>query len=120
MNRLQHRSWQGLAATACAAGLLAFLPLAAHAEPGVTPWDYGDDGTEGDPIDSNDFDGGMGGGHDDIHDSYSTVPDGIRLPGLDLGKWTLMLVPDSSLGVTVFSFVVVERPAAVEGAWYAR
>lgn len=120
MIRLHDRTWRRLASAVCAAGLLAFLPLVAHAEPGVTPWDYGDDGAEGDPIDSNDFNGGMGDGHDDIHDSSSTVPDGTRLPGLDLGKWILVLVPGGTFGVTVYSFVVVERPAAVEGAWYAQ
>ncbi len=106
----------------CAAAALVLYPLSATAKVTATLHGGGDGEREGDPIDSNDFGGGGGGGsHDDINSVSSVAHVGSgAAPGIVVGKWTLVLVPNQVLGVTVFSFVVIEQDAAVGEAWYAR
>ncbi len=111
------RPWRRLAALLCTLAVCGLLPLAATGAPGVRISD-GDEDRGGDPIDSNDFGtGGGGGSHDDI-ENYTAGS--LRLPGAKLGKWLVLLVPDSRYGVTVFSFVIIERGAIVGEARYAQ
>ncbi|MFO7608662.1 MAG: hypothetical protein R6X35_05615 [Candidatus Krumholzibacteriia bacterium] len=120
MTRPSDRSWLRTCALLGAAVALILFPPVAAGKINVTIHG-GDEDTnvEGDPIDSNDY-GGGGGSHDDIQDYGSVATIEPRLPGLNLGRWLLVLVPDRSLGVPVFSFVVVERATLVGEGWDAR
>jgi hypothetical protein len=114
MMRPSDRPWLRTCALLGAAVALVLFPPVAAGKINVTLYG-GDDDTnlEGDPIDSNDYGSGTGGSHDDIQDYGSVATVEPRLPGLALGRWLLVLVPDRSLGVPVFSFVVVERATLV-------
>ncbi len=114
MIRLNHRPWLRFAAICCALVVFALMPLMAaganslRLSTGELP-DF-----EGDPIDSNDYgSGGPGGDYDDRQDSYAVVTVPPVRPGVVVGKWILLLVPDRSFGVPVFSFVAIERGVLV-------
>lgn len=122
MIRHDQRSWFRVLILLGAALALALVPLIASARindtlnGGDTPGDR-----EGDPIDSNDYgSGGSGDSHDNIGSAYAVAGPARSAPGIVVGKWMLLLVPDRSLGVTVFSFVVLEQGAADGEAAYAR
>jgi len=122
MIRHDQRPWLRFLVLLCAAAVLALYPLSATAK--VTAVLHGGDlgEREGDPIDSNDFGGGgNGGSHDDVNDSYAVAHVGSdAMPGIVVGKWTLVVVPSQVLGVTVFSFVVIDRDAFVGEAGNAQ
>jgi len=69
--------------------------------------------TEGDPIDSNDYDGsssGGGGGGTDVHDSLGSVaPVRPVVPNIIVdGRWSVMIVVDYQLGLPSFSIIVID------------
>jgi hypothetical protein len=120
MLRLIHHPWLRLAALLGALAAFALLPLTAAGKVPVTLYDGQGDDPEGDPTDSNDISGGGSGSHDDIQSTSSIGLIERPAPGLIAGRWMLLLVPDRSLGVTVFTFVVVERPTAAGEGWDAQ
>lgn len=119
MIRLTHQPWLRFMAVLCATAVLALLPLSAGAAVHVAINNGGGGDTQGDPIDTNDFGSGGsgGGGHGDITNSFAVQ---VADPGVVIGKWTVLLVPDTILGVTVFSFVIIDNDASVGEAWYAQ
>lgn len=107
------------AALLVAAAALVLIPPVAAGKVSLTMAGGDETQREGDPVDSNDY-GGGGGSHDDIQDSYFVLPVQPRGPGLVLGRWLVLLVPDRSLGVTVFSFVAIERTTRDGEGWDAQ
>ena len=120
MFRLTQRSWLRFAAVFCALVAFVLIPLAAAGAINVRASNGEPTDLEGDPIDSNDYGSGAGGNHDDIEDSYAVAVVPPVHPGVTVGKWMILLVPDRSFGVPVFSFVVIERGAIVGEARYAQ
>ena len=121
MIRLNQRPWLRFAAVFCALVAFALIPLAAGGAIDLRLNNGDTLDLEGDPIDSNDYgSGGSGGSHDDIEDSYAVVGSPSVRPGVIIGKWMILLVPDRSFGVPVFSFVAIERGAIVGEARYAQ
>ncbi|MBE0566872.1 MAG: hypothetical protein IH621_12980 [Krumholzibacteria bacterium] len=107
------------AALLVAAAALFLLPPVAAGKVSVTIAGGDVSQREGDPVDSNDY-GGGGGSDDAVQDSYFVQPVLPRGPGLVLGRWLVLLVPDRSLGITVFSFVAIERTTRDGEGWDAQ
>lgn len=121
MIRLAQRPWLRFAAVFCALVAFGLIPPMAGGSSDTPISHGGPTDFEGDPIDSNDYgSGGSGGGNDDIRDVYSVVVIPSVRPGVTIGKWMILLVPDRSFGVPVFSFVAIERGAIVGEARYAQ
>ena len=121
MIRLIHRPWLRFAAVYCALVTFALVPLVATGAINVRISNGESFDLEGDPIDSNDYgSGGSGDDHDDMQDEYAVIDVPPVRPGVVVGKWILLLVPDRSFGVPVFSFVAIERGVLVGEARNAR
>ena len=120
MHRLIHRPWLRFAAVYCALVTFALTPLVAAGAINVRISKGETFDLEGDPIDSNDYGSGSTDGDRDMQDSDSVIDVPPGRPGVVVGKWILLLVPDRSFGLPVFSFVSIERGVLVGEARNAR
>ena len=68
----------------------------------------GVDGSEGDPLDTNDFGGGGGGGDTHVSDDAFSPPVSDRFV-FELDRFQILLVPQFSGGTLNFRIIVVDR-----------
>ena len=67
----------------------------------------GTDGSEGDPLDTNDV-GGGGGGGGDVHNDTAPPPTVDPL-GFSTDRYQILLVPEMVGGILIFRIIVVEK-----------
>jgi hypothetical protein len=63
-------------------------------------------GTEGDPLDTNDYGGGSGGG--DVHDQGGALPPSDSYI-IELERFQILLIPEHVGGTLTFRIMVVEK-----------
>ena len=84
-----------------------FSPASALAIREISLGGGGTDGSEGDPLDTNDF-GSGGGGGTDIHNNASPAPSVDPL-GFSTGRYRILLVPEVLGGTLIFRIIVVDE-----------